>query len=425
MCASLHVRLFRGQRALGTRVSQEVRDHVLGRGETWRNSAFVVNDRYVSGYEPIVDSFGKRVGMLYVGFLETPFREAKYFGLAAIVLLFVLISIAGALWSLSWAGAIFRPLKRMNQTMSEVEAGDDHARVGPSESQDEIGELAQHLDRLLATLQVRNSELRSYAGELDRKVAERTAELQAANQSLTNAQQQLVKSEKLAAIGQLTAGVAHEINNPIAVIQGNLDLVRAELGPAAEPVLNEIRLIDEQINRIRLIVTKLLQFARPAEYAGYVESVDVNALIGDCLLLVRHELKKSAIEVRQFLDATLKAGVNRNELQQVIINLLVNAAQAMPECGTLTIHTRDWAGKGVTVCVRDTGPGIPPEHLARIFEAFFTTKKQHGTGLGLSISHAIVERYGGRISVESACGEGAAFTVWLLAEPAYQAATMV
>lgn len=416
-----NVRLFQGERALGTRVSQEVRDKVLGRGETWRDSAFVVNDWYVSGYEPIVDSFGKRVGMLYVGYLETPFREAKYFGLAAIVLLFVFISIAGALWSLRWARDIFKPLERMNQTMSAVEEGEADARVGAQDSRDEIGQLSAHLDQLLATLQARNRELKSYADELDRKVAERTAELETANQSLRDTQKQLVMSEKLAALGQLTAGVAHEINNPIAVIQGNLDLAREVLGPAAEPVITEIRLIDEQVNRIRLIVTKLLQFARPAEYVDYVEAVDVNPLIGDCLVLVRHELKKSDIEVVQALQATLSAGINRNELQQVVINLLVNAIQAMPARGRLAIATRNWDAKGVAISVQDSGQGIQPGDMNRIFDPFFSTKKQQGTGLGLSISYSLVERYGGKITVDSEPGHGATFTVWLLTEPLYRA----
>lgn len=415
-----NVRLFQGKRALGTRVSMEVRDKVLGRGETWRDRAFVVNDWYVSGYEPILDSRGRRVGMLYVGFLEEPFREAKLTGLAAIVLLFVAISLAGAVWSLKWARRIFQPLERMNQTMSEVEAGEAGARVGALESRDEIGALAQHLDQLLDTLEKRNRELKHYADELDLKVAERTAALEAANRSLVDAQKQLVMSEKLAAIGQLTAGVAHEINNPIAVIQGNLDLARQVLGPAAQPVIGELRLIDAQVNRIRVIVAKLLQFARPAEFAGYVEAVDVNALIGDCLLLVRHELKSAEIVVAQDLAATCSAGINRNELQQVMINLLVNAIQAMPEGGKLTIASRDWDRKGVALSVRDTGHGVAPEDLSRVFDAFFTTKKQHGTGLGLSISYALVERYGGKITLESEYGKGATFTVWLLTEPEYR-----
>jgi two-component system, NtrC family, sensor kinase len=397
-----------------------VRDKVLGQGTTWRDRAFVVDDWYVSGYEPILDSHGRRVGMLYMGFLEAPFREAKVVGLAAIVLLFVMISLVGAVWSLNWARRIFQPLERMNQTMSEVEAGIANARVGPLESRDEIGALARHFDELLDALQRRNRELENYAGALDLKVAERTAELEAANRSLMDAQRQLVMSEKLAAIGQLTAGVAHEINNPIAVIQGNLDLARQVLGAAAEPIMGELRLMDAQVNRIRTIVAKLLQFARPADFAGYVEAVEVNSLVGDCLLLVRHELKGAAIEVTQDLTATRSAGINRNELQQVMINLLVNAIQAMPNGGVLTIATKDWDNKGVLIHVRDTGHGVAPEDVGRVFNAFFTTKKQHGTGLGLSISYALVERYGGQITLESEYGKGATFTVWLLTEPEYR-----
>ncbi|GIX26675.1 MAG: hypothetical protein KatS3mg123_0556 [Burkholderiales bacterium] len=206
--------------------------------------------------------------------------------------------------------------------------------------------------------------------------------------------------------------MAHEINNPIAVIQGNLEVVREVLGPAAEPVKREIRLIDEQANRIREIVTKLLQFARPSEFAGYVEPVEVNAVLDDCLVLVRHVLAKSDIQIVRRYQATRSVGINRNELQQVLINLIVNAVQAMEEGGTLTLSSRDWEDKGVVVSVRDTGPGIRPEDLSRIFDPFYTTKKQHGTGLGLSISYTLVERYGGTLSVDSEYGKGAEFSVW-------------
>jgi len=414
-----NVRLFEGARALGTRVSREVQQRVLGRGEVWLDRAFVVNDWYVSAYEPIADSFGRRVGMLYVGYLEAPFQHAKRVALAAIVVLFVVISIGGAVLSLRWARNIFEPLERMNSAIGAIERGDTGARVGEVSSSDEIGRLARQFDRLLDTLHARNLELRRWGDELDRMVAQRTQALAQANAELIDTQRQLVMSEKLAAIGQLTAGVAHEINNPVAVMQGNLDLARELLGDAVEPVRNEIKLIDQQIDRIRLIVAKLLQFARPSEFAGYVEAVDVNALIGDCLLLVRHLLQKGNIAIVQQRTATRTIAINRNELQQVLINLLVNAIHAMADGGTLSLATRDWDDRGVTVSVKDTGQGIRAEDLSRIFDPFFTTKKTQGTGLGLSISYALVERYGGRIGVDSTYGAGAEFTVWLLAEPRY------
>lgn len=414
-----NVRLFRDRRALGTRVSQEVRDEVLGRGATWLHRAFVVNDWYVSAYEPIEDSFGRRVGMLYVGFLEAPFSLAKTVALGGILLVIVLSGAAGGLVSLRWARSVFRPLEQMNRTMSAVEAGELSARTGPVESRDELGQLAGHFDQLLDKLEAQNRALKNWADELELKVAERTREIESANQLLRDAQRQLVMSEKLAAIGELTAGVAHEINNPAAVIQGNLDLLVEVLGAQTEPVREEIRLINEQIQRIRVIVTNLLQFARPAEFAGYVETVEVNRLLSDCLVLVRHQLGKRRIAVTQDCRATREVAINRNELQQVLINLMANAIHAMPEGGVLTLETRDWEDEGVTVTVRDTGVGIAPEVLPRIFDPFFTTRKQQGTGLGLSISYGLLERYGNRITVSSEPGRGATFTVWLHVEPVY------
>ncbi|MBC7944421.1 MAG: cache domain-containing protein [Burkholderiales bacterium] len=414
-----NVRLFAGERALGTRVSQQVHDAVLGNGETWLNRAFVVNDWYVSGYKPIEDSMGQRIGMLYVGFLEAPFSAAKTIALAVIVLLFIAISVIGAVLSMKWAKAIFQPLERMNQTIVAVQGGSIAARVGKVKSRDEIGRLATHFDLLLDTLQQRNAELRRWADELDRKVADRTLELRRANQNLRDTQGQLIISEKLAAIGQLTAGVAHEINNPVAVIQGNLDVAREVLGAAASPVLQEMRLIDEQVNRIRLIVTKLLQFARPVDYAGYVEPIEIRGVLSDCLVLVRHLLREGDIEVIRIDRAARKIAINRGELQQVLINLIVNAIHAMPSQnggGKLTLETRD-VEHGAAISVKDTGRGIRPDDLPRIFTPFFTTKKR-GTGLGLSISRSLVERYGGTITVASGEQGGAEFTVWLVARVA-------
>src|SRR5690606_31546898 len=153
----------------------------------------------------------------------------------------------------------------------KVEQGDLGARSGLTDGSDEIGRVAVHLDSLLEQLQQRDRDLRSWNDELNDRVAERTRELELANRQLEATTKQLIMSEKLAAIGEITAGVAHEINNPIAVMQGNLDVVRSVLGDHADDVSTELRLIDEQIHRVNQIVTKLLQFAKPEEYAGYVE----------------------------------------------------------------------------------------------------------------------------------------------------------
>lgn len=413
---STNVRLFENRRALGTRVSSAVREAVLGEGRIWRDSAFVVNDWYVSAYEPITDSFGKRVGMLYVGFLEAPFSRAKYQTLLAVAFAFLAVAAASVPIFLRWAQAIFRPLERMTGTIAKVETGDLGARTGLTDTRDEIGRVALHLDGLLEQLQQRDRELRSWNEELNRRVEERTRDLETANRQLEATTRQLIMSEKLAAIGEITAGVAHEINNPIAVMQGNLEVVRSVLGEQAALAKTEFRLIDEQIHRISQIVTKLLQFARPEEYAGYIERHLAKDVISDCVPLVQHLLNNAKIKLVTDHAATRLVLMNRTELQQVLVNLIVNALHAMPEGGTLTLRDcdRDLDGTpGITIEVGDTGIGIPPELIERIFDPFFTTKRQDGTGLGLSISQTLVTRQGGRISVESRVGQGTVFSIWL------------
>jgi two-component system, NtrC family, sensor kinase len=308
----------------------------------------------------------------------------------------------------------------MNRTMLQVEAGFNESRVGPVDAQDEIGTLAAQLDHLLDVIDDKTRSLQSWADELDHKVADRTRELAASNASLRQAQQQLVKSEKLAAIGQLTASIAHEINNPIAVIQGNLDLMRETLGGHALPVAAELKLLDEQVERMRLIVTQLLQYARPTEYAGYVEALATDRVMDECLVLVGHLLGKTRIEVVKDYQATRRAGFNRQELQQVLLNLIINAIQAMPDGGRLVLRTRDWiqagAACGVVLEVQDSGPGLAPKVRERLFRPFFTTKND-GNGLGLWITQGLVERYGGSIEADNAPEDGALFRVRLMTEP--------
>lgn len=411
-----NVRLFEDRRALGTRVSSAVRSTVLDQGRTWLDSAFVVNDWYISAYEPIIDSYGKRVGMLYVGFLEAPFIKARYITLAIILVAFLAITAAIVPIFLHWARAIFKPLERMTDTIAMVESGDLGARTGLPTANDEIGLVASHLDHLLDRLEVRDRQLREWNEELNARVDERTWELQLANRQLEATTKQLIVSEKLATIGEVTAGVAHEINNPIAVMQGNLDVIRNLMGEKANLARTEFHLLDEQIHRISQIVTRLLQFAKPEEYAGYVERHTADNVISDSLPLVRHLLNKAKIVVVREDRSTRLVLMNRTELQQVIVNLIVNAIHAMPEGGTLSLraYDSDLDGKpGLAIEVIDTGVGMSPEVMQKIFDPFYTTKRHEGTGLGLSISQTLVTRQGGRISVESAPGKGTAFAVWL------------
>lgn len=413
---STNVRLFENRRALGTRVSSAVRSTVLDQGRVWLDSAFVVNDWYISAYEPIIDSFGNRVGMLYVGFLEAPFSQAKYITLVSIGFAFLAIAAVSIPIFLRWARGIFEPLERMTGTIRQVEGGDLGARTGLMKASDEIGRVALHLDGLLDQLQGRERDLRQWNEELNSRVEVRTHELQLANRRLEATTQQLIMSEKMAAIGEITAGVAHEMNNPIAVVQGNLEVMRNLLGKQADVARTEFRLIDEQIHRMSQIVMKVLQSARPEEYAGYLERHAPAEVISDCLPLVQHLLRNAGIAVVREDRATRLVLMNRVELQQVLVNLIVNAIHAMPDGGTLSLRTHDApmdAKLGLAIEIADTGVGIPAEVIEKIFEPFFTTKRQEGTGLGLSISRTLIARQGGTIQVESVPGQGSVFAIWL------------
>ena len=388
----------------------------------------MVRDWYVSGYQPLIDSRGQRVGMLYIGFLEAPFLAIKREALIGAGVLILVAILAATLLALRWAAVIFRPVAQMKRAMAAIEAGDVTARVGEPACPDELGQLAHYLDRLLDEVAARNQALQTWGKQLDAKVAERTQELatanralEQANQSLLLTQRQLVLNEKLAAIGQLTAGMAHEINNPMAVMQGNLDLAREILGPQAEGVKRELQLADAQIERVRLIVSRLLQFARPNDFSGEVEPIDVASMLSDCLVLVGHLLRRGNIAVAQGVDTRRRVTTHRNELQQVLVNLMVNAIQAMEQGGELRLEAEDWdvAGypAGIVLHVRDTGPGIPAEQLVKVFDPFFTTKRGVGTGLGLPISASLIGRYGGKLTVESTVGQGSCFSVWVPLEP--------
>ena len=425
---STNVPLKIGERALGTRVSREVRDDVLGAGNTWSNLAFVVNDWYVSAYEPIHDHQGHRIGMLYAGFLAAPFQTRLWQALGGLLMLFVLLMALSVFIAVRGARQIFAPVARMSRVVRETRAGHIDNRIGPVQSDDELGELASEFDAMLDKLGEHNQKILQAAELLETKVEERTFELSNKNRELLTTidllretRQQLVMAEKLAALGELTAEVAHEINNPLAVMMGNMDVLREELGSNAKPVSHEIELILEQLFRIQEIVGNLLLYSRPNDYSGFIGDVDVNKVMEDTLLLVQYQLDPDRVTVHRDFSATQLISFNQHELQQVLVNLIVNALHALGSAGgNIYLETRNWEKRGVILEVQDDGVGISSDDIGKVFNAFYTTKKTgEGTGLGLSICFELVKRYGGNITVESNPGKGARFQVWLLSEPQF------
>ncbi|SFX75707.1 sensor histidine kinase [Marinospirillum alkaliphilum] len=412
------------ERAIGTRISQEVGDRVLGDQAVWLDRAFVVNDWFISGYEPLYDLRGDLIGVLYAGFSEGPFFAQYLKTLSELGITLLLVLLISAL--LVWRGAnrLFAPVKQIHDSVMAVRAGQQQARIGPLDTGDEMTDLAHQFDAMLDELDARQQRIQAAAEELERKVEERTLSLQQKTRDLQEhiellkaTRAQLFTKEKLAVLGELTAGIAHEINNPAAVILGHMDLLQAELGPSAVVVQEEIDTVIEQVYRIRAIINNLLQYSRPGQMVDQLQTLEVNRVVRDTLALVRHALDKQGVEVEQQYDRAVgKVQGNRQQLQQVLVNLLLNGAHALAGPGRMQLSTHPWQTAeglpGVEIRVCDEGKGMTEAVLARIFEPFFTTREA-GNGLGLSVSRSLIRRYGGDIGVESEAGKGSCFSVYL------------
>jgi two-component system NtrC family sensor kinase len=236
--------------------------------------------------------------------------------------------------------------------------------------------------------------------------------------------ERLLQSQKLAAIGQLSAGIAHEINNPLAIIRQEAEWMQLLLtkekiaGPQErEELQGSLRQIVQQVDRCTEIVRNLLDFARKRQ--PVIQAVDVNRTIEDMTMLVEKEARHHNIKIVREYDQNLPAIYSdAPQLRQVFLNLLTNAAHAIGQDGTITITTGQQGNGSVHIMIRDTGCGIPPEDLKKIFDPFFTTKaEEKGTGLGLSICHGIIQRLGGEIGVQSTVGRGTTFTIVLPRRP--------
>ena len=402
------IRLDDGSRALGTRVSQQVAKAVLEENQSWLGRARVIDEWYLTAYEPILDIDGQPIGALYVGLLEKPFMALKTRVAAILFGLLLLGSGLGYLLAREISRHLSRPLLALDAMAQRVAEGEEYLQL-PESGQDEIGHLTRTFNHMAAALNERETQLNILNQQLEEKVRERTSQLEERNDELVRTRDELLRSEKLAAVGSLAAGVAHEINNPAAIIRGNVEILLMELPSGAEG-REEAEEILKQTERISRITQNMLTFAR--EQAIHPQPVDVNSLLDDIVAQVSHQVHIGTIEiVRQFAADLPPLTTDEERLRQVFTNLLLNALQAMMGEGALTLGTR-MLNSTVEVSVGDTGPGIPENIRSAIFNPFFTSKKQ-GTGLGLSTAYGIVQSMGGKIEVESREGEGSLFRVIL------------
>lgn len=301
----------------------------------------------------------------------------------------------------SCRSGIATPLKHQGEITGVLVLGDHQSARFTSSHLRLLRSIAEQ-----ATLAVRNAQLytqlQDYAQGLEGMVQARTAALQ-------SAQMQLMRAERLAALGTLAAGIAHEVNNPLQPILINLEMALEDIDgnvPANRELLEFSR---QEVRRISGIVSRLLDFARPA--APQLAPLDLSVVINEVLTLVGKQLEHSHVEVITSLQATHRIFGSADQLKQVLLNLIVNAIDAMPKGGQLTIHTSERDGT-VIWQVRDTGMGIPPDKIMQVFDPFYTTKAE-GTGLGLSVSYGIIESHEGQITVESTPGVYTEFTIRL------------
>jgi two-component system NtrC family sensor kinase len=402
---STNVRSENGERAIGTRVSKEVNGAVLERGEAWIDRAFVVNDWYITAYEPIKNIDGRIIGILYVGMLERPYIDTTdrvIIAFAVIAILCVILLFVILVFSTT---RMIKPLQKMVLATQKISKGDLTHKLHVK-SKDEIGALAKSFDLMTEELRIANQKLIDWGKTLEKKVEERTNEIR-------EMQAHLIQQEKLASLGKLAAGIAHEINNPLGGILIYSHLLLEDL-KKEDPHYDNLTKIVKETTRCKDIVKGLLQFARPKEPEAI--QIDINAELDNALSLLESQAVFQNITIKkQFSGDLLPVVADRSQLQQVFINIILNATDAMNKVGTLSLKTfMDTDKKFINISINDTGHGIKKEDKSRLFEPFFTTKEAgSGTGLGLAICYSIIQKHGGIIEVESEVGKGSTFTVKL------------
>ena len=306
---------------------------------------------------------------------------------------------------------LVKPLERLIKATEDITEGYFPQSIEPT-GRNEIGTLSASLSRMSDTLRDDRKKIEHYIQSLEES-----------NRQLKKAQDEVLRSEKLASVGKLAAGVAHEIGNPVGIILGYIEILRQNVNRQEENV-DALKRIENEIMKIDEIIRELLSFSHPSK--ANLHPIQVNPLIEEAASLITHHKAFNAIELELNLQENIPSIVaDEQQFQQVMINLFINAMDAMPDGGKLIVTTEQQADvrnlsntspqpSGIKIKVEDTGTGIERKHLNSIFDPFYTTKNPgKGTGLGLSVCLRIIESFSGSISVESLPGEGTAFTIML------------
>jgi two-component system NtrC family sensor kinase len=375
-----------GTRAVGTRIMEEVYDQVVIKGEPYIGRAYVVNNWYITAYEPIRDIDDQVIGILYVGILEQKYLDIKQ----QTVLAFLSIALIGVLVStvLSYllSRSISGPIKKLVLASKEVASGNLDTKVEITTT-DELGKLAYTFNKMALSLRERDDKLKEFT------------------------RSKIMESERLALIGQLAANVAHELNNPLTGIITYSHLL-LEQTKAEDPTKDFLQKIVNQADRCKEIIKGLLDFSRQKK--PDITLCDVNSVLMDCISLVENQALFHNIQIQSSLNIDLpRVVIDPSQIERVFMNMIINAAEAIEGNGQLEIVSRFDRDKDcIEIEFTDTGLGIEKENLEKIFDPFFTTKDT-GHGLGLAICYGIIKEHKGTILVESEVGKGTTFNIRL------------
>lgn len=303
---------------------------------------------------------------------------------------------------------VTKPISFLVEGMNKLSRGDMDYRIN-LDAKDEIGMLAKSFNSMVDELKQYRNKMENWTKNLEEEVQKKTAEI-------VRAQEQLINAEKLASLGRMAAGVAHELNSPLTGIVTFAHLMAKRIPPENTQDVEDLKVIIDQAERCSKIVRGLLGFSRKT--ASEKSLVNMNTLIENTLSMVRNQAKFYNIDFDVRLDKSIpEINADPNQIQQVFLNLLINAADAMEEKGKIIISSRmveEGADRFVELEFTDTGPGIPEEIRNKVFEPFFTTKPAgKGTGLGLAVSYGIIKKHEGQIFVKSEHGQGASFFIRL------------
>ena len=374
------------KRAIGTILSKEVYDRVIREGKDWEGRAFVVHDWYITTYTPIFNMDKKLIGVLYTGILEAKYRDIQWEMIWINLGITTLGMILAFIISLYLGNTIIKRIRILKKATEAIASGNLDYKLSP--------------------------DTMSGFNMLDEAFNYMSRSLKDHNDQLQKMHHQMAKTEKLTALGEMAAGVAHEINNPLGGILLYSNIVLEDI-PEDSPVRENVQKIIYQTNRCKEIVQSLLDFARTP--TGEMLPLHINRIINTSLSLVRDQSMFHGIEIEAKFAENLPETIgDRSRLEEVFLNLFINAADAMIGSGKLTIVTELGTNNSIRILISDTGKGIDKENLSHIFEPFFTTKEPgHGTGLGLSIVYGIIQKHNGTIDAECKTGRGTTFIICL------------